>query len=81
MSAIVSLGQDRNIPVISSGCRSNANDSCVEVELPQTLVLVPLDPLERRCFSSGDLELILACGILLDFLDLRSHIDGMSACV
>ena len=63
----------RSIPIITSGCGSNAKNGGVEVKLAETWVSLPVDVLELRSLSLSYLNL---GGLLLGFEDLQ-HLDGL----
>jgi hypothetical protein len=44
------------LPIVAGGCRSNAKNTCPEVEPPKTWVLQPMDPLEFWCLCNGNIN-------------------------
>lgn len=66
-----------NAPIVASGCRGNAKNECVKIELSQTGVFDPINLLEVGGLGLG-LDDGLALGFLLREALQEPHLDDGS---
>jgi hypothetical protein len=54
-----------NLPIVTSGRRSDTDDESVEVKLPETWIGPPVDALQLRSFSLSNFNIVgpFGCGL------------------